>query len=102
MDGGSSDRTIEIAKSLEARTIISKRKGRAFQMNFGCQKAEGSILYFLHSDSFPPEGFDLAIIKAVKEGYGAGCFRISFHPNHPFLRSLTWLVRFNIDLSYSG
>ncbi len=48
-DGGSNDRTIEIASSQNVQVVCSK-KGRAFQQNAGAAEATGDILLFLHAD----------------------------------------------------
>src|SRR5689334_15817337 len=48
-DGGSVDRTVEIA-SRHAR-IVHAKTGRAIQMNAAAQSASSDILLFLHADS---------------------------------------------------
>jgi len=48
VDGGSTDRTVEIA-SRYARVLIGPR-GRAIQMNAGAAAAKGDVLLFLHAD----------------------------------------------------
>ena len=94
VDGGSSDNTIEITKSLTAR-VIHSRKGRAIQMNLGAKHAKGSILYFLHADSFPPNGFDRMIFHEVNNRNLAGCFKMKFDSNHWWLKLAGWFTRFN-------
>nr|WP_321232141.1 TIGR04283 family arsenosugar biosynthesis glycosyltransferase [uncultured Psychroserpens sp.] len=74
--------------------LITSEKGRAKQMNLGSKSAKGSILYFLHADSFPPEGFDELIISEVNKGNQAGCFRLKFDSNHWWLRLASWLTQF--------
>jgi glycosyltransferase involved in cell wall biosynthesis len=54
VDGGSTDKTREIAEQLGAKVIISPSKGRAFQMNLGAKIAKGDILLFLHGDTLLP------------------------------------------------
>ena len=50
VDGGSTDRTREIAQ--DAGAIVEKsRKGRGVQMNTGASLAKGEILLFLHADT---------------------------------------------------
>jgi len=49
VDGGSADRSIEIAASY-GKVLLSE-KGRAAQMNYGAGFAQGNILFFLHADS---------------------------------------------------
>ena len=56
VDGGSSDGTMDMARSHSAR-VISSQKGRAIQMNSGAAEAGGDLLMFLHADCLPPENF---------------------------------------------
>tara|TARA_B110000977_G_C11048329_1_gene481400 strand:- start:942 stop:1643 length:702 start_codon:yes stop_codon:yes gene_type:complete len=107
VDGGSEDetcKTIDLyAKSspLNIRLMASE-KGRAKQMNIGGCSATASILYFLHADSFPPNGFDDLIISEYKNGNTAGCFRMKFDTTHPLLKFSQWFTRFNLKLFRGG
>src|SRR4051794_10322635 len=85
VDGGSNDGTIAIANSMNVRVIQTARKGRAVQMNAGAAIAREPILYFLHSDTFPPHSFTTQIVKAIKEGYISGCYHLQFDIRHWFL-----------------
>jgi len=49
-DGGSTDRTVEIAERYKDVKIISSPMGRGVQMNAGASYAHGEILLFLHAD----------------------------------------------------
>ncbi len=51
VDGGSTDRTAEIARQFTPFVFISL-PGRARQMNMGARHATGDILLFLHADTF--------------------------------------------------
>ncbi len=51
VDGGSTDRTVEIARQFTPFVFISL-PGRAQQMNMGARHATGDILLFLHADTF--------------------------------------------------
>lgn len=96
VDGGSTDGTQNIIKQLDLRVkLISSDKGRAKQMNAGAKASKGSILYFLHADSFPPPNYDNYIIDEIKKGNNAGCFRLQFDNNHWWLRLASWLTQFN-------
>jgi rSAM/selenodomain-associated transferase 2 len=113
VDGGSTDNSLEIiqnflygrAKSrpnyfstaLEETTIalLKSEKGRAKQMNLGAKSSTGSILYFLHADSFPPKQFDQLIINEVQNGHFAGCFKMKFDSNHWWLKLDGWLTQFS-------
>jgi len=50
-DGGSSDDTITIAKTIEDVIVVNSHIGRANQMNTGAKVASGEVLLFLHCDS---------------------------------------------------
>ena len=60
--------------------------------------AKGDILYFLHADTFPPVGFDLAILEAVGKGREAGCFRMRFDYKSRFLSFFAWCSCINHNL----
>lgn len=96
-DGNSTDRTREIAANAGAIVIISEKKGRAAQMNFGASIAKEEILYFLHADSIPPKRFSNYILDAVKKNVISGCFRLSFNRKHWFLKANCWFTRFNVN-----
>ena len=49
-DGGSTDRTVEIAERYKDVKIISSPMGRGVKMNAGASYAHGEILLFLHAD----------------------------------------------------
>ncbi len=96
-DGGSMDETVVIAKECGAITIQSERKGRAAQMNKGASVANGEMLYFLHADSIPPQGFTAQILDAYNNGVVSGCFRLAFDYDHWFLKANCWFTRFNVN-----
>lgn len=95
VDGGSTDNSEQIVKKFPSVKFLKSEKGRAKQMNFGANHSSGTILYFLHSDSFPPEHFDQHILKEVEKGNKAGCFRIQFDSDHWWLRLASWLTQFH-------
>lgn len=97
VDGGSTDETIKIATACGARAIISKRKGRAAQMNTGAAVATYPILYFLHADSIPPQDFTSKILDAKIKGIKCGCFRLQFDYHHWFLQTNSWFTRFDVN-----
>ena len=64
VDGGSEDRTREIAAPLCDRLIVAQR-GRAVQMNAGARAAHGDALVFLHADTRLPEDADKEIVGCL-------------------------------------
>ena len=101
VDGGSDDKTVDLALSHQIKVVHAK-KGRASQMNAGAARASGEILYFLHVDTFPPHGFDKAIINAVNSHYPAGCFQMKFDSKSKFLSFFAWFTRINHRLCRGG
>ncbi|WP_432411834.1 TIGR04283 family arsenosugar biosynthesis glycosyltransferase [Rasiella sp. SM2506] len=100
VDGGSSDDTRMLIKQFSTNSpynvqLISSEKGRAKQMNTGAKNATGSILYFLHADSFPPKNFDKLINTEVQKGNPAGCFKMKFDSNHWWLLMASWFTKFS-------
>jgi rSAM/selenodomain-associated transferase 2 len=96
MDGGSTDGTMKEAEAAGARVVVSPCKGRAAQMNAGANEAHGELLYFLHADSIPPEGYTQRIVDAAERNI-AGCFRLKFDHAHWFLRANCWFTRFDVQ-----
>ncbi|MFO1444215.1 TIGR04283 family arsenosugar biosynthesis glycosyltransferase [Bacillus sp. Bva_UNVM-123] len=78
VDGGSKDRTVEIAKE-NAVSVIHSSQGRAKQMNAGAMAANGTILWFVHSDSKLDHNSINAIEEAIEQGYIGGCFQLYFY-----------------------
>ena len=83
VDGGSRDRTVEIARPLCDRVIAAPR-GRAAQMNAGGGAAHGDVLLFLHADTRLPEDADRLILDALAAGGCAwGRFDVRIEGRHP-------------------
>lgn len=96
-DGQSTDATVAVARREGAWVLACPVKGRAPQLNYGARYAAGSILYFLHADTYPPAGFLHNIRSAVAAGYGCGCYRLAFDEPHWFLRANAWFTRFDLE-----
>lgn len=90
------------AKNKFKIVLLNSKKGRAKQMNAGAKAATGTILYFLHSDSFPPKHFDQFILNEIQKGNHAGCFRLQFNSNHWWLRLAGWFTKFNFKACRGG
>ncbi|QBA65033.1 TIGR04283 family arsenosugar biosynthesis glycosyltransferase [Muriicola soli] len=101
VDGGSSDNSMEVAIALGA-IALSSPIGRASQMNRGARSAKGSILYFLHADSYPPQAYDSCIREAILHKDTAGCFRLQFDSRSRFLNLFAWFSRFNFQICRGG
>ncbi|HWM89728.1 MAG TPA: TIGR04283 family arsenosugar biosynthesis glycosyltransferase [Thermoanaerobaculia bacterium] len=79
-DGGSTDRTVEVARALGAH-VVSGPACRGGQLNRGATAAmatDADILLFLHADTVLPKGAGKAIREAVAAGSPGGAFLIRF------------------------
>jgi len=75
-DGGSEDRTREIAAHLADRVVLAPR-GRARQMNAGAAAASGDALLFLHADTrLPPDADELVSAALARSSWGRFDVRI--------------------------
>lgn len=93
VDGGSTDKTREIAEELGAKFIISEHKGRAVQMNLGAKIARGDILLFLHGDTLLPPNYQELIINTLSQpGIIAGAFELKITGEEKSLRLVEKLV----------
>ncbi len=73
-DGGSRDRTRELAARAGAEVLETPR-GRARQLNAGAARASGDALLFLHADTTLPAGAGALIRRALgRAGTVAGAF----------------------------
>src|SRR5258708_19761786 len=80
VDGGSSDRTVEIARRYG--NVITSPRGRATQMNAGAAVASGDVLMFLHADTLLPDDAFCAIEHALSRlQVVGGAFRLCFNCN---------------------
>ncbi|MER3434925.1 MAG: glycosyltransferase [Leptolyngbya sp. ERB_1_1] len=90
VDGGSQDKTIEIAKSSDVK-VLQSDPGRATQMNAGAAIASGEILLFLHADTRLPLGFDRMIRETLSNAI-AGAFQLKIDAILPGLCWVEWGV----------
>jgi len=76
VDGGSRDRTAEIARG-RADAVITAPRGRAAQMNAGAAVSRGEVLLFLHADTRLPGGSVPAVLGALQDASViGGAFRV--------------------------
>lgn len=95
VDGGSSDKSIALAKRFNSKVISSQMKSRAVQLNLGAKHAIGDILYFIHADSRPLMSFEEDILHEISIGNEAGCYRYKFDSSSKLLKLNSWFTRFN-------
>jgi rSAM/selenodomain-associated transferase 2 len=90
VDGGSRDRTLEIARISGVRVLVS-RSGRGGGISLGAEASRGEVLFFLHADSaLPPGALDrINEVLATSANIIGGNFRLVFDGDTDFSRRLT-------------
>lgn len=94
VDGGSTDKTVDVARAHLSVKVVESLKGRAVQMNRGARVARGRVLMFLHSDTLLPPGA-IQKVTSLAERVGAeelaGAFWHSFDDGRFILRVVSLL-----------
>jgi hypothetical protein len=89
-DGGSTDRTEHIARSLGAR-IVSGPQGRASQQNRGAAAARGEVLLFLHADTQLPRNYVNHVFETLMaRRTRLGAFRFATDIHTPAMRGIAY------------
>ncbi len=101
-DGGSEDKTQEVAVKEGVTCLQSPARGRAAQMNFAAAQAAGEILYFVHADVFPPQSCLKDLTQAFRQGHRMGCFCYEFDSDSPLLKFNASLTRYDLMTSGGG
>lgn len=92
-DGGSGDRTVQVAKE-QGVVVCQSERGRGRQCNKGAAIASGRVLIFLHADTIlPQEAFSRLEEIFENEQVNIGTFFVSFDIDHWLLRLFGLLQR---------
>ena len=93
-DGGSADKTLEIASSMGARIVRSER-GRGTQMHAGACASSGEALWFVHADTRPPPQALNDLLAALHDPrVSGGNFGLQFDGNSRAASQLTFIYPF--------
>lgn len=99
VDGGSTDRTTQICRQFDAKTMASSR-GRARQMNHGASHASGEVLLFLHADTRLPDSAFRDITTALSDvRYLGGRFDIELEGEHWMLKVIGAMINYRSRLT---
>lgn len=100
-DGGSSDRTADIARAKADKLIRVKESGRALQMQKGALASSGDLLLFLHADTrLPGDWFDeLTQAWSSADAPVATAFRLGFGSPDPYYRFVSRLASLRTNLT---
>lgn len=91
-DGGSTDRTVQIARSLGARIVCGER-GRAGQQNRGAAVARGQVLLFVHADTRLPRKYEDHVFETLMDRRTVlGAFRFETDIRGPAMKGIAFLT----------
>jgi rSAM/selenodomain-associated transferase 2 len=100
-DGGSTDRTRELARDALPRNarLLETPRGRGAQSNAGAREALGDTFFFLHADSRIPPDTLRHIEKATSDGALWGCLKLRFDDAHPLMALCARLSNLRVRLT---
>ena len=99
VDGGSRDRTPDLARPL-ADIVLAAPRGRASQMNAGAARASGDVLLFLHADTrLPPAADGLVLDGLRRSACHWGRFDVTIAGKSPTLRLVAALMNLRSRVS---
>lgn len=102
VDGGSSDRTLEICGSFRVK-ILSSGRGRARQMNHGARHATGDVLLFLHADTQLPQSAFHDIASALSDPRNlGGRFDVELAGEHWMLKVIGRMISYRSRVTRVG
>ncbi|MEZ5308847.1 MAG: TIGR04283 family arsenosugar biosynthesis glycosyltransferase [Pyrinomonadaceae bacterium] len=95
VDGGSTDRTVELIEQYESsklKLVKTDFANRGRQLHEGTKHASGDVFWFIHADTRPKQGAGGQILKYMKyrEVVG-GNFQVIFSGGTRAASFLTWL-----------
>src|SRR5688572_13130456 len=104
-DGGSTDRTVEIASARAA--VMHAPTGRGAQQKAAASRASGDVLWFLHADTIPGTGALEAIRSCLEDKTVAGgnfslCFDGDRRSAHQLTEIYPWLRLLGLCYGDSG
>lgn len=103
VDAYQRDDVRKYVESFHFSYYASELPRRSVQCNLGAAGASAPILFFLHIDSKPPQGFDVLIRKALaKREVESGCFQLRFDCKSSFLSVFAWFTRFKWRVARGG
>jgi len=101
VDGGSRDRTVEMARK-QGVQVIETEPGRARQLNRGAFASTNDLLWFVHADTLPPANWREKIEEAIVKGFQAGCFCFEFDENQGVRKINSYCTRIPLMVFRGG
>lgn len=91
VDGGSTDRSVEIVRMAGLKVVESSMRGRSYQMNVGAKAASGDVYLFLHADTRLPAGA-MELVGGKIGPYVWGRFDVHITGKSRLLQIVAWMI----------
>jgi len=91
-DGGSDDRTLEIARELGVE-VVSSQRGRGHQLQAAVNQTNCDFIWMIHADCIPPSVAMQAIGQSVAAGSKWGAFMVEHGVPAAASKLTTWCLR---------
>ena len=102
VDGGSSDDTVGLSRSL-ADSVITAAPGRGRQMSSGAAVGRGDVFWFVHADSQIPNDAVSAMARSLLDASCVGgCFRLRIVPRRWIYRIRDFVGDICVDVFKIG
>jgi rSAM/selenodomain-associated transferase 2 len=102
-DGGSSDATTALVRSIPGVTCIDAPRGRGHQLAAAVSASTSPYLLMLHADTVLPANAAQIIEEALRDpDVAGGCFRLTFDQSSLPLAVYGWFSRFETGLTTFG
>ncbi|MBL4606259.1 MAG: TIGR04283 family arsenosugar biosynthesis glycosyltransferase [Pseudomonadales bacterium] len=99
VDGGSDDQSAALADAI-GFTVLTTKRGRAFQMNAGAKVAKADVFLFLHADTQLPENADDIVLRALRSKKNCwGRFDVNIRGAKDMLKVVAWFMNYRSRLT---
>lgn len=94
-DGGSTDNTVNIAKSFGVKICLGEN-GKGGQLNRAAKISSGKVLIFLHADTYlPADAFYLIDKFFFNDNINIATFKMKFDSENLIMRMYSWFTKFD-------
>lgn len=98
VDGGSTDRTVEIARNFTGKVYVLGERGIGRARNYGAYRASGDILIFVDADVELPRGFLDKVLSTFERRRDIVGITCNIMPKNPFPHELAFSKFYNLLL----
>ncbi|MEM2321470.1 MAG: glycosyltransferase [Candidatus Bathyarchaeia archaeon] len=99
VDGGSADRTVEIARRFTEKVFVLRERGIGRARNYGASRASGDIIIFVDADIDLPPSFLEKVLSAFKRNENVVGTTCNIMPKDPLPHEQVFFKLYNFIFS---